>query len=164
MSKTYWFVKSVLSFRWNQLEDRSEVKVAQSCVTLCDPHGILQARVLEWVAFPFFRGSSQPSDGTQVAHIAGRFFTHWTMREAHSLETKIQRADSFEETLMLEKIEGGRRRRQQRVRCLDAITDSMDMSLSRLRELVMNREAWHAAVHEVKRSGTQLSNWTELKV
>ena len=80
------------------------------------------------------------------------------MREAHSLETKIQRADSFEETLMLEKIEGGRRRRQQRVRCLDAIADSMDMSLSKLRELVMNREAWHAAVHEVKRSGTQLSN------
>ena len=75
------------------------------------------------------------------------------MREAHSLETKIQRADSFEETLMLEKIEGGRRRRQQRVRCLDAIADSMDMSLSKLRELVMNREAWHAVVHGLQRVG-----------
>ena len=72
MSKTYWFVKSALSFRQNQLGDRNEVKVAQSCLTLCDPmdytvHGILQAIILERVAFPFSRGSSQPSDGTQVS-------------------------------------------------------------------------------------------------
>ena len=65
-----------------------KVKVAQSCLTLCDPmayivHGILQARILEWVAFPFSRGSSQPRDRTQVSHIAGRFFTSWTTREAH---------------------------------------------------------------------------------